>query len=365
MTTIDTATGPDIDQDATEEFAGRLFALFTGAALSCLVDIGRRTGLFDAAAHGPVTSAELADRAGLQERYVREWLGAMVSAGIFEYEPSTTTYWLPREHAVCLTGGGPENMSGLALLTTLLAKHVPAVTDAFRRGGGVPYDAYAPDIHDALDALWGPVYEHLLVPAYLPLVPGLTERLTAGARVADVACGTGKALLALAAAFPASAFVGYDLDTRALDLARAAVGERGLTNVTFERADAAELAVGDPFDVVFVFNAIHDQAKPAQVLARIHDALVPGGIFVMDEPRVSSHLEDNIGNPMASFVYAVSTLHCLTVSLAVDGAGLGTAWGEHVALQMLRDARFGPVDIHDAPGDPGNAVFATTRLETG
>lgn len=362
MTTTETIDDiDDIDERAAEEFAGRLFELFTGAALSMLVDVGRRTGLFDAAIHGPATSAAIASRAGLHERYVREWLGAMASAGIFEYEPSSQTYWFPREHAACLTGDGPENMTGLALLTTILANHVPAVTDAFRHGGGVPYEAYAPGIHEALDALWGAVYEQLLVPAYLPLVPGLTERLEAGTRVADVACGTGKALLALASAFPATTFVGFDLDDTALGLARTAAAAHGHTNVTFERADAAELTVDEPFDVVFVFNAIHDQAQPTAVLARIHDALQPGGVFVMDEPRVSSRLEENVGNPMATFLYAVSTLHCLTVSLAVGGAGLGTAWGEELALRMLGDAGFGPVQVHEAPGDPGNAVFVTAR----
>jgi SAM-dependent methyltransferase len=361
MTTTDPTAAVDIDEQAAEEFAGRLFELFTGATLSCLIDIGRRTGLFDAAGRGPATSDELANRASLQERYVREWLGAMATAGIFEYEGSTATYWLPREHAACLSGDGAENLSGVALLTTILAKQVPAVTEAFRHGGGVPYEAYVPEIHEALDALWGPIYAQLLVPAYLPLVPGLTERLAAGTRVADVGCGTGNALLVLASTFPASAFVGYDLDEAALDRARIAAAARGLTNVTFEHADAADLQVEHLFDVVFVFNSIHDQARPAAVLEQIHNALVPGGVFVMDEPRVSSRLEDNIGNPMAPFVYAVSTLHCLTVSLAADGAGLGTAWGEEVAVEMLGDAGFGPVQIHDAPGDPGNAVFVTSR----
>lgn len=361
MTTTGPTTDVDIDEQAAEEFAGRLFELFTGATLSCLIDIGRRTGLFDAATRGPATSDELANRASLQERYVREWLGAMTTAGIFEYESSTATYWLPREHAACLSGDGPENLSGVALFTTILANHVPAVTDAFQHGGGVPYEAYVPEIHEALDALWGPIYTELLVPAYLPLAPGLTEGLTTGARVADVGCGTGNALLVLASAFPASTFFGYDLDDAALDRARTAAAAHDLNNVTFQRADAAALEVDHPFDVVFVFNSIHDQARPAAVLEQVHDALVPGGMFVMDEPRVSSRLEDNIGNPMAPFVYAVSTLHCLTVSLAAGGAGLGTAWGEQVAVAMLRDAGFGPVQIHDAPGDPGNAVFVTTR----
>lgn len=360
MTATDISDDIDIDEQATEAFAGRLFELFTGAALSALVDIARRTGLFDAAAAGPATSSELAHRAGLQERYVREWLGAMSAAGIVEYDAGTRRFWLPREHAVCLTGDGPENLSGLALLTTILADHVPGVAEAFRHGGGVPYDAFAPDIHDALDALWGPIYSQLLVPEYLPLVPGLPERLTAGARVADVACGTGRALVALASAFPTSTFVGYDLDEAALDRARATAAERGLTNLGFETADAAELSVAEPFEVIFVFNAIHDQARPTDALARIHDALLPGGTFVMDEPRVSSRLEDNLDNPMAPFTYAVSTLHCLTVSLAAGGAGLGTAWGEQLAVQMLHEAGFDQVEIHDAPGDPGNAVFVTT-----
>jgi SAM-dependent methyltransferase len=297
MTATATPDEIDIDEQATEAFAGRLFELFTGAALSALIDIARRTGLFDAAAAGPATSSELAQRAGLQERYVREWLRAMATAGIVEYDPDNHRFWLPREHAVCLTGVSPRNMSGLALLTTILAEHVPGVTDAFRTGGGVPYDAFAPDIHDALDALWGPIYSQLLVPEYLPLVPGLPERLAAGARVADLACGTGRALVALASAFPASRFVGYDLDGAALDRARATATERRLTNVIFERADAAELRVGEPFDVVFVFNAIHDQARPDAALRSIHDALVPGGIFVIDpaggqprQPDGSVHL---------------------------------------------------------------------------
>jgi SAM-dependent methyltransferase len=243
----------------------------------------------------------------------------------------------------------------------MLARHVPAVADAFRDGGGVPYAAFVPEIHDVMDALWGPMYDHLLVPEVLPLVPGLADRLEAGVRVADIACGTGNALVVLASEFPASKFVGYDLDGAALERARREAARRGLTNLTFAECDAAALTVPDPFDVVFVFNAIHDQAAPDVVLRRIHDALVPDGVFVMDEPRLSSNLEDNIGNPLAPFTYAVSTLHCLTVSLAVGGAGLGTGWGEQVALRMLAAAGFGAVKVHDAPGDPGNAVFVTRR----
>ena len=359
--TVETPCETSIDEQAVEEFTGRLFGLFTGSALSYLIEIGHRTRLFDAATHGPATSPELAARAGLNERYVREWLGAMVTGGIFEYQAATKTYWLPREHAACLTGSGVENLAPVALFTTMLGKHVPGVTAAFRDGGGVPYSDYLPEIHEVMDALWQPMYSRLLVPAIVPLAPGLAERLAAGARVADVACGSGNGLLVLAGEFPASTFVGYDIDGEALARGRAQAAARGLHNLSFEECDAASLTVEHPFDAVFVFNAIHDQVAPAAVLERIHGALAPGGVFVMNEPRVSTNVEDNIGNPVAPFTYAVSTLHCLTVSLAHGGAGLGTAWGEQLALQMLADAGFGPIAVHDAPADPGNAIFITHR----
>jgi SAM-dependent methyltransferase len=348
-----------VDDQAVAEFAGRLVEVCTGATLACLIEIGRRTGLFDAAAAGPATSVDLAARAGLTERYVREWLAAMVTGGIVEYEATTGHYWLPREHAVSLTGDGVDNLAPLASLSVVLARHVPAVADAFRTGGGVPYTAYLPELHDVMEALWGPVYDTLLVEQTVPLAPGLASRLAAGARVADVACGTGRALLRLARAYPASTFVGFDLDGTAIARARDRATRLGLANLSFQTCDAADLAVTEPFDAVLVFNAVHDQAAPATVLRRIRAALVPGGTFLMNEPRLSANLEENLTNPLAPFIYAVSTLHCLTVSLAAGGAGLGTAWGEQTALRMLADAGFGEVAVHDAPGDPGNAVFVT------
>ena len=170
--------------------------------------------------------------------------------------------------------------------------------------------------------------------------------------------------MVLAAAFPSSTFVGYDLDAQALARGRAEAARRGLTNVSFMRQDAARLITDRPVDVVFVFNAIHDQADPAAVLNRIREALAPGGVFLMSEPRIAGGLADNIGNPLATFAYAISTLHCLTVSLAAGGTGLGAAWEEQLAVRMLSDAGFGPVAVHDAPGDPGNAVFVTSPVAT-
>ena len=362
MTTSDIDSTPafgDIDEAAVEDFAGRLFGLFTGGAVTYLIEIGRRTGLFNAAGDQPMTCEELADQAGLIERYVREWLAAMVTSGIFEYDPATGHYWLPREHAICLTRGAAD-LAPVGALVTELGRHVTAVTEAFRSGGGVPWEAYKPEIHDLMDILWGPLYEETLIDKILPLAPGVLERLRRGASVADVACGTGSVVLILAEAFPQSTFVGYDLDADGLARGRAQAATKGLDNVTFEQRDAAQLQADRPFDVVMVFNAVHDQVDPAAMLRRARELLVPGGVFLMNEPRMPAAVEDNLDNPMAPFTYAVSTLHCMTVSLAHGGAGLGTGWGEETALRLLEEAGFGPVTIETTPGDPGNALFTTT-----
>jgi SAM-dependent methyltransferase len=349
------------DQDRAEAFAGRLLELYTGGLLGLMVDIGHRTGLFAAAAAGPATSAELADRADLQERYVREWLGAMVTGGIVDHDPAGGTYRLPAEHAACLTGPGSANLAPMSRLGTHLAKHVDAVARAFREGGGVPYAAFRPEFTDVMDALGRGVFDELLVEALVPLVPGLAERLESGARVADVGCGTGHAMVLLAAAYPASTFVGYDLATDAIARARSEAAAAGLANARFEVRDAAALTVEEPFDVVFVFDAVHDQVAPDAVLERIHAALAPGGTFVMVEPRASSDLAGNLANPLAPLLYSVSTMHCLTVSLAGGGAGLGAAWGEELARSMLADAGFRDMAVHEAPGDPLNSVFVASR----
>jgi winged helix-turn-helix protein/methyltransferase family protein len=227
---VPAAASAPLDQARVEAFAGRLFELYTGGMLTFLVDIGHRTGLFAAAAAGPATSAELAERADLQERYVREWLGAMVTGGIVDHDPATGTYRLPAEHAACLTGPGSANLAPFSRLATHLAKHVDAVARAFREGGGVPYAAYRPEFTDVMDALGRGTFDELLLGAYLPLVPGLAERLAAGARVADVGCGTGHAMVLLAGAFPASTFVGYDLAADAIARARSEAEAAGLAN---------------------------------------------------------------------------------------------------------------------------------------
>ncbi|MGR6964699.1 class I SAM-dependent methyltransferase [Geodermatophilus sp. URMC 61] len=185
----------------------------------------------------------------------------------------------------------------------------------------------------------------------------MPARLTDGVRVAEVGCGTGHALNLMAPAYPRSSFTGYDLAGDAIDRARAEAADWGLTNVSFEVLDVARLPSDPLSTAVFAFDAIHDQADPAGVLSRVRAALEPGGWFVMMDIKAASALEDNVGNPMAPWLYGISTLHCMTVSLAQGGAGLGTVWGEQLARRMLDEAGFVDVAVHDVPDDPFDSVY--------
>jgi SAM-dependent methyltransferase len=283
----------------------------------------------------------------------------MVTGGVFEYESADRRYGLPGEHAACLTGDGVENLTALAFVTTVLAVHVPAVACAFREGGGVPFDAYLPDLHDAMDALFGPVYDDLLVDAIVPLVPGLHERLSAGGRCADVACGTGRAVTNLAASYPASTFAGYDHDPTGLERGRARAEEPGLANVSFHDCDAATRHVDEPFDAIFIFNALHDQVAPAALLTHAHDAVLRGSVLVLDEPACDAgwRTTSTTRSPRSPTPWARCTAsRCRSPTAA---QGWGTVRGHQTAVEMLT-AGFDVV-VHDAPGDPGNAVFVATR----
>lgn len=353
----------ELDQARAEEFAGRLFDMYTGGLLTSLIDIGYRTGLFEAAARGPATSAGLAERAGLQERYVREWLAALTTGGIIEYDAEARTFTLPPEHAASLTGGGAANLAPSSQLVVLLAEHVDGVTRAFREGGGVPYERFRPRFTDAMDGLGRGTYDEALIDGFLPVAGDLTAHLARGIRVADLGCGTGHVVNLMARAFPASTFVGYDLSAEAIDRARAEAASMGLTNARFEVCDVASLPAVSAFEAVFAVDAIHDQAAPATVLRRAYEALTPGGVFFMVDVNGASDLEADKENPFAPMMYAVSTLHCMTVSLAAGGAGLGTMWGRALAERMLAEAGFLDITVHDAPSDPIDLIYLAYKSD--
>ncbi len=349
-----------IDQQRAREFAGQLMGLYTGGILSFMVDLGYKTGLFDAAAKGPGTSREIAERAGLNERYVREWLGALTTGGIFDYDPASRAYSLPAEHAFCLTGDHGLNMAPMSQIVAHLGKHTHKIADAFENGGGVPYSEFRPEFTDVMDSMGRRRYDALLISGYLPAAKGLQERLRKGIRVADIGCGSGHCANIMAQEYPDSTFVGYDIAEDAIANGNAEAKQMGLSNVNFEVLDVTKIPSEPKLDLITAFDAIHDQVDPASVLRRVSDALAPDGTFLMIDIKASSNVEENVGNPTAPFLYGISVMHCMTVSLAHDGVGLGTAWGEQVARRMLSEAGFGEVEVGDAP-DPLNSIYVCRK----
>jgi 2-polyprenyl-3-methyl-5-hydroxy-6-metoxy-1,4-benzoquinol methylase len=329
-----------VDQQRADAFAGRMLATLNNSATVLMLSIGHRTGLFQALSRlPPATSAEIAKAAGLQERYVREWLGNMVVSRIVDYDPRTRQYALPAEHAMCLTPeAGPDNMAAYADAIPVFAGVVGPVAECFQKGGGVPYSA-VPNIQEVIAGLTNPLYDGYLIDSILPLV-GLDERLNRGAEVADIGSGQGHADNLMAKAFPNSTFTGFDFSEEGVAAARSEAESWGLTNARFEVKDVANLGIANRFDVITSFDAIHDQAQPDKVLRGIWEALKPGGVYFMLDEAGSSNLEENLDHPLGPFLDAASFLHCMTVSLALGGAGLGTMWGEQTARRMLGEAGF-------------------------
>ncbi len=349
------------DKARSKQFMGRFIEQLNSAAVIQMVSLGNRTGLFDAMADlGPATSAQIAAKAGMQERYVREWLGGVTCGGIVEYDPSGGVYRLPPEHAGFLTtAAGARNLSTMAKLLCSLSQVEPQVAECFSTGGGVPYTEY-PEFHGFQREASGAVHDASLVGGILPQIDGLVEQLEQGIDVADVGCGAGHAVNVMAAAFPESRFTGFDFSEQAISMAEAEAKAMGLSNANFEVADAADLRAG-PFDFMTTFDAVHDQAKPADMVAGIARALKDDGVWLCVDIAGSSHLEDDQALAMAPFFYATSTLHCMTVSLAYGGDGLGAMWGEEQALALFADAGFANVDVRKVAGDAFNNYYICRR----
>lgn len=356
-----TETTP-FDPTEAEAFAGRMVGVLNDASLALMTSIGHQTGLFDTMAGlPPSTSVEIAGAARLDERYVREWLGAMTTGRVVEYDAGTRTYHLPAEHAACLTRrAGPENLAATMQFIPLLASVEGPVVDCFRSGGGVPYEAYT-EFHRIMAEDSAGVHDRALIGTILPLVPGLPDRLRAGIDVADVGCGSGHAVNLMAEAFPASRFTGYDFSEEGIAAGRRQAADLGLTNARFELRDVTHLDRREQYDFVTAFDAIHDQAEPAAVLAGIAEALRPDGVFLMVDIRASSNVEENLDHLVGPFLYTASTMHCMTVSLALGGVGLGTAWGRQIATRMLHEAGFPSVEVTGVEDDLFNDYFIARK----
>ena len=355
-------TTQQLDMTKVQAFAGQMVGIMNGGALVFMVAIGHEAGLFDAMAGlPPSTSEQIARAAGLNERYVREWLGAMVTGRIIEYDPAKGTYSLPPEHAASVTrAAGSGNLAAMAAFYPEIGKVSEEIVHAFRNGGGVPYSSY-PRFQELMRAQSAQVFDATLINATLPLVPGLVGRLHAGIDVADVGCGAGHAINVMAQAFPNSRFTGYDFSAEGIDIGRREAKEIGLANAHFDVQDAAKLDVKEQFDLVTVFDAIHDQAQPRRVLKNIYSMLRSGGVFLCVDVAASSNLEDNMQHPLGPFLYSISTMHCMTVSLALNGEGLGTVWGEQKARELLAEAGFPKVDAKHVEGDIMNNYYIATK----
>lgn len=350
----------ELDQDRAEAFAERMLGVVNDGALTLMTSIGHRTGLFDAMAGlPPSTSEQIAEAAHLNERYVREWLAAMVVGRVLEHDPENETYYLPPEHAAWLTRAAtPDNIAVTTQFVPVLASVEDQIVESFRKGGGVPYSAFE-RFHEVMAEDSGQTVVAALTDHILPLVAGLIERLEEGIDVLDVGCGSGRALNLMARKFPNSRFVGYDFSEEAI--ARARAEEHDTTNVRFEVKDAATLEEKARYDLITTFDAVHDQARPAAVLGGIADALKDDGVYLMQDIASSSHVQNNMDHPVAPFLYTVSTMHCMTVSLAQGGAGLGTMWGEEKAREMLDEAGFKKVEVKQLPHDIFNNYFIAKK----
>ena len=356
-------TAQILKESKAEAFAFRMLDILNHSAIALMISIGHRTKLFDILADlPPSTTQEIADAASLQERYVREWLGAMVTGNIVEYSPENSTYFLPREHAGILTrAASADNIAVFTQYISILGAVEDQIVECFHQGGGVPYSAYK-RFHEVMADDSGQTVVSSL-DNILALVPGLTEALQRGIDVLDVGCGSGRALNKLAQMFPASRFCGYDISAEAITRARSEAQSLNLGNIHFRVKDAATFNESSQYDLICTFDAIHDQAKPDVVLKGIFQALRPDGVYLMQDIRASSDVAGNLEHPIAPLLYTISCMHCMTVSLAMNGMGLGAMWGEEKALEMLQDAGFTIVEVKQLEHDLQNSYYIVKKIE--
>ena len=348
-----------IASENVDEFSTRYLEILNHGALCLMISIGHRTALFEALrSAGPCSEAELAKASGLNEPYVREWLGAMVTGRIVEIEKS---HFVLAEAVSELFANANEasNIAYLSQYIGMLGEVETRVVECFRKGGGVPYSAYS-RFHDVMAEDSCQNIVAALLDHILPLVPGLIATLRNGISVLDIGCGRGRALHLLAEQFPRSRFTGYDLSEEAIAYARDHANRSELRNLRFEVRDLTAFHCEAPesaYDLVTAFDAIHDQARPDNVLAGIRRSLKPDGVFLMQDIRASSTITENRDHPIGTLLYTISCMHCMTTSLAQGGMGLGAMWGEQKAIEFLKSAGFADVEVRTLEHDIQNNYY--------
>lgn len=336
------ATLRDPDPKKTEEFVHKVLGDTSATMTTLLAAIGDRLGLFkDLAAKGPATSAELAARAGVNERYAREWLGGMMTAGYLHYEPETRRFTLPPEHVPALAKeGGPFFFGGALAMFPPLLGVFDQVAESFRKGGGVPPAAYGERWWDGMDRFTRGWFDNFLTEQWIPAMPEVKRHLEKGAAVADVGCGRGRALIKMAQTYPGSRFAGYDAYLPNAEKATANAAAAGVAGrVTFHHHDVAQ-GLPQQYDVITTFDVVHDAVDPLGLLRAIRKALRPDGVYVCLDINCSDKLEENAG-PLGALFHGFSVLYCMTTSLAGGGAGLGAVgFHERKVREMCAEAGF-------------------------
>ena len=324
-----------IDHAKVEAFIGKAMVDAASTVATVMASIGDRLGLFKELAKGPATSEELAERAHVNERYVREWLSEMASAGYLTHDPASQRFTLPPEHIPVLAQeGGPFFLGGAYQLLMAQIGPYNQLVQAFQQGGGLPMEAYDPSLWEGMARFSAGMYEHLLVPVWLAAMPDVQAKLERDALVADIGCGHGKALIKLAQTYPQSCYVGYDVYAPSIVRATANAQAAGVADrVRFQQLDASE-GLPQQYDVITTFDVVHDAVNPHGLLRAIREGLRPGGRYVCMEFNSSDKLEENAGL-LGSLFYGISVLYCMTTSLAGHGEGLGTLGLPETKLRAL------------------------------
>jgi SAM-dependent methyltransferase len=334
-----------IDSARQEQFAEKVVQQISGTMTTLLGAVGDRLGLFkNLAEQGPATSAEFASRTKLNERYLREWLGGMATAGYLTYDVATKRFSLPAEHASVLAQeNGPFFVGGIYQMLPAQAGVFDQVVSAFRNGGGVPQSQYNDMMWDGLERFSASWFENLLLQEWIPAMPDVNAHLERGCQVADVGCGRGRGLIKLAEAFPRSRYIGYDNFGPTVARATVNAREAGVSDrVRFEERDVSK-GLPAQFDVITTFDVVHDAVDPLQLLQSIRRALRPGGVYVCLDINCSDKIEENI-NPLGAMFHGVSVFYCLTTSLANNGAGFGTlGFHETKVRELCEKAGFSSV----------------------
>jgi SAM-dependent methyltransferase len=350
----------NVDMAKAQKTAEQVFGLLGGALVSAMIYLGDRLGFYRAMQSGePMTSGELAEKMGLHERWVREWLQGQASAGLIDYKGDNRFALSPEAAFVLADENSPLFLAGGFCALPAQMAILERLPESFRTGLGLPYDALGPDGARGVERLLAPWYRTQLVPVALPKLDGVVSKLEAGARVADVGCGGGIAAIQMAKAFPQSVFHGYDISKYALERAEANKAQARVTNVTFHDTRQEPIPPDASFDFISTFDCLHDMAHPEVIIAAIHKALKPDGTWIIADIHGQPTFEQNLAdNPLAPLMYGFSVLCCMSSAMSEPGgAGLGTlGFPEPVARRMVTEAGFTRFKSHDFD-NPINAYY--------